>query len=331
MDARDIGFGCALLGTWFSSLFTGVAFSQAYHYFHRSPNDGPLRKGLVATLIILCSAAWVGEYAEIYFPTVAHWGDLASLATDSWATPFYTISNATAGVIVNTYLIYRFYNVSKNIILAVLLGLLNLFSFVMAFLPLFMYAGVGHTRTLEDVQKVVPLTIIWTVACAICDVAIAISLVWTLRGMKTTFTDTDRLLHRVTVISVRNGCATSLASIGAMLGTIILPYIAEIFLYMLAPLYLMSLLSNLNLRGSRKSGNRTWSYVKKNTVAGNTSIVINGIHVHHTVHTTGDPTVAEIEMATRKGQEDDGTMQQKQEPSADGFRSQQIHFGSDSV
>ncbi|KAJ7713065.1 hypothetical protein B0H16DRAFT_1623056 [Mycena metata] len=332
MGATDVEFGCALLGTWFASMFTGVALSQAYHYFHQSPNGGPLRTGLVATLIILCCAAWVGQYAEIYFPTVADWGDLASLATESWATPFCTISNATAGVIVNTYLIYRFYNVSKNIVLAFLLGLLNLLSFVMAFLALFVYAGVGQTRTLEDVQKVVPLTIVWTVACTICDVAIAISLFWTLRGMKTTFQDTDRLLYRVTVISVRNGYTTSLVSTGAMITTIIFPYstIAEIFLHMLTPLYLMSLLSNLNLHGSGKSESRPLSYSRKNTVAGNANIVINGIHVQHTILTTGDPPASEIEMAERKGQEN-GSVQQKQEPSADRFHSQHIHFRSDSV
>ncbi|KAJ7739374.1 hypothetical protein B0H16DRAFT_1568739 [Mycena metata] len=331
MGATDIEFGCTLLGTWFSSLFTGVAFSQAYHYFHQSPNDGRLRKGLVAILIILCCAAWIGEYAEIYFPTVAHWGQSHFLSRER-ITPFYTISSATAGVIVNAYLIYRFYDVSKNIILALLLGLLNLFSFVMAFLPLFMYAGVGQTRTLEDDQNVVPLTIVWTVACAICDVAIAISLVWTLRGMKTTFKDTDRLLSRVTVISVRNGCATGLVSTGAMISTIISPYstIAEIFLYMLAPLYLMSLLSNLNLDGSGKSGSQTWYSSRKNTLAGNANIVIDGIHVQHTTLTIGDRPASEIEMAARKGQ-DDGSVQQKQEPSVNGFRSQQIHFGSNPV
>ncbi|KAJ7724767.1 hypothetical protein B0H16DRAFT_1595678 [Mycena metata] len=328
MGAKDIEFGCALLGTWFASLFTGMAFSQERNI------SGFSEKGLVATLIILCSAAWVGEYAEIYFPTVAHWGDFASLATE---TPFYTISNATAGVIVDTYLIHRVYNVSKNIILALLLGLLNLFAASDAyrptcFLPLFMYASVGQTRTLEDVQKGVPLTIIWTVACAICDVAIAISLLWTFRGMKTTFKDTDRLLHRVTVISVRTGCAASLVSIGAMISTIISPYstIAEIFLYTLVPLYLMSLLSNLNLHGSGKSTSRPWSHTRKNTFAGSANIVINGIHVQHTILTTGDPPASEIEMAARKRQ-DNGSVQQKQEPSADGFPSQQFHFGSDTT
>ncbi|KAJ7722933.1 hypothetical protein B0H16DRAFT_344869 [Mycena metata] len=87
-----------------------------------------------------------------------------------------------------------------------------------------MYGGGGHARTLNDVQKVVPLAIFWTVATAVCDVAIATSLVWTLRGMKTTFKDTDRLLRRVMMISVWNGLTTSLAATEGMLGTIILPY-----------------------------------------------------------------------------------------------------------
>ncbi|KAJ7041657.1 hypothetical protein C8F04DRAFT_1079613, partial [Mycena alexandri] len=297
----------------------------AYDYFHQSPNDGPLRKGLVATLVILCCTALVGEYVQIYLVGISC--DLASLATES---PFLSISNATAGLIVNAYLIYRFCTVSKNITVALLLGLLNLFSFVMAFLPSLMYGGVGQ-RTLEDIQKVAPLAIVWSTACAMCDVAIAISLVWTLRGMKTTFKDTDRLLRRVIVISVRNGCTTGLASIGAMLGTIILPFstIASIFLYMLAPLYLLTLLSNFNLRGSARSGSRTWSSSRKNNTAA--SIIINGIQVRHTTITAGDPTASEVEMAARKGQENDGSVPQKQGPSADGFRSEQIHFGSDSA
>ncbi|KAJ7185216.1 hypothetical protein C8R46DRAFT_1287606 [Mycena filopes] len=328
MGAMDTGFGTGLIGTWFTSILCGVAFAQASRYFNVSENDTRFRKGLVVVVILLCICALGSEFAVIYLPTVTFWGDVESLSKETYAAPVAAISNATIAFIVNSYLISRFYSVSKNIIITLMLLLVNLFAFVMSFLPPLIGAGPGHAKTLADLKIIVPLSTVWAVASAVIDVLIAISLVWTLRGMKTNFKDTDRLLRRVMVISVQNGFTTALASIGGMIATLLIPFstVSSIFFFMLGPLYLLTLLSNLNLRGSNKSGSRTWT---NHTVPGNTSIVINGIRVERTAITTVDPTTAEIEMAARKG-DDDGSVNQKQDLNgAADFRQIRFNTGSE--
>ncbi|KAJ7166690.1 hypothetical protein C8R46DRAFT_265641 [Mycena filopes] len=330
MGATDTGFGTALLATWFASILAGLAFAQAFHYYNNAENDTRFRKGLLGVVIFLLLCALGAEYALIYLPTVTFWGDVAALSDETWASPIYGACNALIAVIVNSYLISRFYSVSKNIFVTLLLLLMNMFAFVMALVTALYGAGPGHAESLAQLHKLVSLATIWAIASSVTDVLIAASLVWTLRGMKTNFKDTDRLLRRVMGISVQNGCTTSIASIGGMISTILLPFstVSLVFNYMLGPLFLLTLLSNLGLRGSSgKSGSRTWSTSRNHTVPGNTSIIVNGIRVERTAITTVDPTTSEIEMEPARKGDDDGSVHQKQDLSGTtGFR--QIHFNT---
>ncbi|KAJ7164455.1 hypothetical protein C8R46DRAFT_1099581, partial [Mycena filopes] len=267
MGALDTGFGCALIATWFASILLGVAFAQAFDYFRMSENDTKLRKGLVVTVMVLCLSALGAEYAVIYLPTVTFWGDVASLSEESYASPVYSSCNATIALIVNTYLISRFYSVSKNIIVTLVLLVMNLFAAIMTCVPPLLGGGPGHPTTVAGLKNLIPIITTWAIANAVTDLLIALSLVWALRRMKTSFKDTDRLLRRVMILSVQNGCTTALASIGAMIGSLVMPFssISVLFTYMLGPLYLLTLLSNLNLRGSSKSGSRTWTSSRNHT------------------------------------------------------------------
>ncbi|KAF7368842.1 hypothetical protein MVEN_00209600 [Mycena venus] len=293
MGRLDIGFGTSLLGSWFGSLLCGAALAQTYEYFKIFPND-------------------IGEYVDVYMPTVTFWGNPAALLDETWSVPLYTISNALVAIIVNSYLISRFYSVSKNIVVTVFLFLVTLLAFVMSFLPVLLYPGVAN------IQKAVPLALVWTIASAVSDVLIAASLVWTLRGMKTTFTDTNRLVRRVMIISIQNGCTTSVLAIGGMISTIIIPYsnVAEVFFFQLGPLYVLTLLSNFNLRGAGKSGSRTWSSSRNNNTM-NSSIVIDAAQMRRPAIVTKD---SDIEMGNRKGEE----RTVKQDP----FRAEGINYSS---
>ncbi|KAJ7187411.1 hypothetical protein C8R46DRAFT_1342508 [Mycena filopes] len=229
-------------------------------------------------------------------------------------------------LIVNTYLISRFYSVSKNIFVTLALLVINLFAAIMTLILIL-------TDTTLQLKNLIPMITTWAISAAVTDVLIALSLVWTLRGMKTSFKDTDRLLRRIMILSVQNGCTTALASIGAMIASLVMPFrsISVIFTYMLGPLYFLTLVSNLNLRGSSKSSSRGWSSGRNNTVGGTTSIVINGIRVERTAVTTVDPSNSELELEGRKDREDDGSVHHKQQDlgvGVGGFR-QNIHFNGD--
>ncbi|KAJ7771218.1 hypothetical protein B0H14DRAFT_3894751 [Mycena olivaceomarginata] len=306
MGLLDIGFG--LIGSWLASILCGVVYSQAFQYFTNFPNDSWTRKALVIASVLFSLVGLVGAYADVYVPTVTFWGNPAAFLTETWSVPVYSCANAMVAITVNSYLISRFYAVSKNIFVTLVLGSLTLFAFVMAFLVIFLYPGVDP----ENFRKVKKLTLTWTLSCVMSDVSIAASLVLTLRRMRSDFNSTNRLLRRVIIISIQNGCATSLVAIAGMIAAIfkINSNIPALFFFLLSPLYLLTLLSNFNVRESGKSGSRTWSS-GRNTAD---SIVVGGIHVNRT---NMNPKESEIQMANMNQDESEGSWDQKPGPSAE--------------
>ncbi|KAJ7482237.1 hypothetical protein B0H11DRAFT_2280076 [Mycena galericulata] len=317
----------------------GLAVSQATQYFTNFPNDSPTRKALVATSLVFCLVALVGAYVDVYEPTVTFWGDISALSTETWSVPVYTIFNTLTGTIVNSYLISRFYTLSKNIVVTVFLGVVVLFILVMAFVSTLVHP---FKDPAADFKRAELLGLMWAISSAVCDVLIAVSLVWTLRGMKTTFKETNQLVHRVMQSAIQNGCATSITALAGMVACIfkIDSNIPTLFYFLLGPLYCLTLLSNFNLRESGKSGSRQWSS-SRNNHTNTTNIVIDGIResiahpayrrmvidgwdadVRRTAIVTVDQTESEMELPNRK--RDEGSTNQKQEPSVDSFRAEDI-------
>ncbi|KAF7358957.1 hypothetical protein MSAN_01236100 [Mycena sanguinolenta] len=300
MGALDYAFGTSLMGSWFASILCGVAYAQAFAYFKSYPNDSWVRKALVIASILFSLLGLVGAYADVYEPLVSFWGDPAALATETWSVPMYSVANAAEALTVNGYLISRFYFISKNIFVSFILALISVCAFVAAFLVVFLFPGV------ENFEKVKPVVYVWIIVGVIADVSIALSLVFTLRSMKTSFKETNRLVRRVMVIVIQNGCATSLCAIAGMIATIfkIDTNLAAVFFFLLSPLYVLTLLSNFNMRGSSgaSSGSRTWSSSRN---AANSSIVINNIHVQRMTTVAVAPTeLSEVELSSTKLDED---------------------------
>lgn len=80
-----------LIGSWLASILYGLVLIQLFRYFRMYPNDAPLRKGIVASSMLFCTAALVADYANVYLvsldlfnyscvvemfsqPTVSFWG-----------------------------------------------------------------------------------------------------------------------------------------------------------------------------------------------------------------------------------------------------------------
>ncbi|KAJ7853645.1 hypothetical protein B0H14DRAFT_3450073 [Mycena olivaceomarginata] len=284
MGALDLGFGTSLIGSWLASILCGIAYAQAFTYFSNFPNDSWIRKALVIASILFSLVGLVGAYADVYFPCVTFWGNPSALLTETWAVPMYSVANAMQALTVDLYLISRFYSIQKHLRVAP-------FGLDLSF------------------DKVKPIVYIWVIAAVVADVAIATCLVWTLQAMKTNFKDTNRLIRHVSIISIQNGLATSICAIAGTIATIfkIQSNVPAVFFFLLSPLYLITLLSNFNLRGNGKLGSRTWSSSRNNnTNVPNTSIVINGIHVQRSAIVTVDATTSEIDMGTSKKQDDGG-------------------------
>ncbi|KAJ7185299.1 hypothetical protein C8R46DRAFT_1185079 [Mycena filopes] len=306
MSSYVVGFGNDLIATWCTILLCGVAFSQAFHYFARFPDDGLVRKILVGVVVFLLVLTQAVECAETYEGTRRRFGYNVRSSTQP---VLFLLSGSLIAFIVDQFLIHRFYTVSNNLWIAVVLTLLNLVSLVMGLLVLQIFASiVGGGFTLEAIEKIGPLSIVWGTTSAVTDVSIAACLVWTLRGMKTSFKDTTQLIHHIMAVSVQNGCTTSLAQIAGMTASIVAPSsrIEDVFFLLLGPLYLITLLSSLSLRGSAAASRGT--FPEGPDMSGASQIAFGGVHVRRLVATTGGTTTLTDSEGARKEYQHDTTV-----------------------
>ncbi|KAJ7677054.1 hypothetical protein DFH06DRAFT_617633 [Mycena polygramma] len=286
--AMDQTLGMLLVGTWIASVLCGIVLVEAFKYFALFPNDSWKRKGLVLLLLTLCVAAMIGEYGTTYYPTVTYWGELEVLGKIFWTLPLESFANSISGIIVDCYLIYRFYMLSKNIWATLFLCALLLVALGGYFIVFFLLV----TRQIIKYQSMETKgAIIYSIAQAVVDVLIAVGLIWKLRSMKSSFKRTNTFLNRVMVGALRTGSITALCAILVL--AIFLhnksSVLSTLFSFQLAPLYTLTLLFNFNLR--RK-------YVQPLTIPKtseigngifNTTLLLSGIHIHRTAIVAMDP------------------------------------------
>ncbi|KAJ7185224.1 hypothetical protein C8R46DRAFT_375026 [Mycena filopes] len=307
MGAYDSGFGAGLIATWLTSLLLGVGFAQAFRYFRKFPNDNLFKKCIVALVLVLLVVASAMECAEMYMHVVRDWGKPMARTVHTWPPLVFVICNTLTGNIVNQFLVHRFYAVSKNLWMTLILCLLNLGSLVMSLIGLSLLANyVDGTATSAETRRIIPVSAVWTSISVIADVAIALSLVWTLRGMQTSFRGSTQLIQHIIAVSIQNGCTTSACAIATLIANVLVPEnkVDELFYFLTGPLYLLTLLSNLTLRESAQAS-RGWSSYETN-MSRNSHVAFGGVHVHRSVITDSD--TSNDSEAAREEEYDDSTV-----------------------
>ncbi|KAJ6486544.1 hypothetical protein C8R47DRAFT_1320974 [Mycena vitilis] len=281
--------GMLLVGTWIASVLFGVVLVEAHKYFSLFPNDSWMRKGLVLLLLALCVAAMIGEYGTTYYPMVTYWGDVEVLFKIFWTLPLESFANAISGIVVDCYLIYRFYKLSKNIwatlflyaVLVVALG---------GYLIVFVLVATRQNIKYQSIET--KGAIIYSIAQAVADVLIAAGLIWKLRSMKSSFKQTNTFLNRVMVGALRTGSITALCAILILVIFLHNKYsdLSTLFSFQLAPLYTLTLLFNFNLRGMYIQPSITTPKISEsgNGIL-NSTLLFSGIQIHRTAIVTMDP------------------------------------------
>ncbi|KAJ7484618.1 hypothetical protein FB451DRAFT_88132 [Mycena latifolia] len=316
--AFDEIFGALLLGTWAASFLFGLVVAEAHKYFTTFPNDPWNRKGLVIVTLIFSLAALVGDYANTYLPTVTYWGNTEAIAKVYWPLPLYSIMNTLLAIIVDCFLIQRFYTLSKNIWITLFLYsliLLALAGYLMGFIPLVR----GSTYADRDKARIGGL--LCFIAMVLCDFFTAAGLIWKLRTMKSSFSHTNTFMNRVIIGAIQTGSTTSLCSILLLITFLNNPQtnVCTFFIFLFAPLYSLTLLFNFNLR--RNAGTSGTSKTSESR-GGNNNIIMDGIQVHRTAIVTMDPTDSELEAARRRTDEDNSI--KKSDPDVESFGGRKV-------
>ncbi|KAJ7164524.1 hypothetical protein C8R46DRAFT_1193125 [Mycena filopes] len=314
MGAYDNEFGVGLISTWVVVLLAGVGFTQAVRYFAKFPNDILFNKTLVSVVVFLLVGGMATQCAEMYLHLISHRGNPIAFTIETWPPVVAAICTSVVGFIVDQFLIRRFYIVSKNIWITGVLSLLNVVSFVMGLIIVRSFASkIGKTITLTELNhNIATLTTVWSSISVGTDIGIAACLVWTLRGMKTSFKNTNQLIQHIMIVSIQNGCTTSAVEFVGMVihnaspGT----RIDEFFNDLIAPLHLLALLSNLTLPASARDSARHghWS-AGGNPTSHSSEVAFGGVHIQRSVITTVDGPYPDLEAAyddtTVRGTSDD--------------------------
>ncbi|KAK7055128.1 hypothetical protein R3P38DRAFT_1345363 [Favolaschia claudopus] len=301
MGLDDV-FGALLLGSWAASILFGLVLAEAFKYFTAFPNDPWSRKGLVILCLAMTVAALAGDYANTYLPTVTYWGNTEALAKVYWPLPLYSIMNTLLSNIVDCYLIYRFYSLSKNIFATLFLYALVLLAFagyLMGFIPL-----VRGSFSLADRENSRIGAMINFITLSVCDILIAAGLIWKLNSMRSNFAHTNTFIKRVMIGAIQTGSLTSITAILLLITFLNNPQsnIPTFFIFLFAPLYTLTLLMNFNVR--RAPGTSGTSKTSESRGNGNNNIIMDGIQVHRTAIVTMDPTDSELEAQRRRMDEE---------------------------
>ncbi|KAJ7883077.1 hypothetical protein B0H13DRAFT_2047280 [Mycena leptocephala] len=294
LPALDTITGALLIGTWANSLLYTAEFMQAMYYFSHFKHDGWKLKTLVAVAFLIDTVSTVVDYVCVYLYVITHAGDPLYLGHTPWPLPFYVIATAVVGVVVQTFLVVRYWRVTQNTIVVLFLALLIASAFGGSFACGLM---VALYPTFKDRTKIkIPATI-WLVTEAIIDLGIAAALLWELRKARGIMVERRSVLDRLVAVTFQTGAAAATVAVAALIAYLLKPEsnLPGGITYTLGRIYVLTLLSNLNIRRSGKSYSSTGVSSSPGTRGrepGSLAFDVggtdnpSGIHVHRTARTS---------------------------------------------
>ncbi|KAF9265988.1 hypothetical protein L218DRAFT_971845 [Marasmius fiardii PR-910] len=189
MANTDNTLGGLIGGTWANSYLFMIEIIMVARYFSRFRSDPLWLKCVVSLTLAVDLTSTINHYACAYMYTVLHWGDRDYLQNQYWPFPVYLVTTGASAFIVQQSLIFRFWTLTKSLIVTIYLVLSSLAAFGGAIATAVIvhrfstFSERGHVR--------IPVTI-WLVASAIADVSIASTLIFVLHRVKTPFRTTKR-------------------------------------------------------------------------------------------------------------------------------------------
>ncbi|KAJ6449744.1 hypothetical protein C8R45DRAFT_1128653 [Mycena sanguinolenta] len=274
----DANTGALLIGTWASSLLYMAELLQAVYYFRNFKNDSWKLKSYVALVFTIDTISAIGNYACVYLYTITHAGDFVYLTKQNWAVPLYIISTSFVGILVQSFLVVRYWRFTNNTTIVCFVSILILAMFVGG---IYSVLVVVLFPALKDRNKAWISGIVFFVTQVSADLIIAGALVRELMKAKSVFKGQQRrvnnTLNRLVLHTIQTGTATAVVAVLALVMLALLPSSSVVFLfpprflidyetnipvgimYTSGRVYVLNMLLNLNIRDSGRSKNSTFS------------------------------------------------------------------------
>ncbi|KAJ6478694.1 hypothetical protein DFH09DRAFT_1215263 [Mycena vulgaris] len=248
----DTTTGILLIATWANSFLYLAELIQARYYFRHFKHDDWKLKALVSVALLLDTVSAVTDYACVYLYTITHAGDPGYLADQHWPIPLFLFTTAVIAILVQSFLVVRYWSFTRNIPVTLLNSFLSIVALGGAFASAVTLAKFPAFKEREKVK--IP-AMIWLVTEAVADLSIAAALLWELRKVRPAVVDKRSVLDRLVALTIRTGTATATLAVATFIGYLVKEEstISTGIAYTLGRVYVLSMLANLNIRGSGKS------------------------------------------------------------------------------
>ncbi|KAJ7342781.1 hypothetical protein DFH08DRAFT_962822 [Mycena albidolilacea] len=305
--------GALLIGTWASSLLYTAEMYQAVYYYRHFKNDNWRLKTLVEhsrlRFVLIPSIIFIlPQY------TITHVGDTAYFANQNWTIPVYVFTTAAVALPVQIYLVARYWKLCAYLSSAVSpldprCGAQTIFggSFTCGLM-------VAVFPAFKDRDKLkIPATL-WLITEAAADIGIAVALLWEFLKTRSTSTETRNVVKRLIAVTLQTGTATAAIAVAALIGYLLNEEsnIGVGFAWCLGRTYVLSMLSNLNVRKSARVWTPSTSKAATSTIR-STSVAfaqpgtemdtnLSGLYSHRTavVHIEGQQEMNPQSLMTKK-------------------------------
>ncbi|KAJ7223563.1 hypothetical protein GGX14DRAFT_558130 [Mycena pura] len=250
--ALDAITGVLLIGTWVNSVLYTAELIQAFYYFRHFKHDDWKLKTLVTVAFTADTGSILCNYASIYLYTITHAGDSVYLEHQNLPVMVGGFTAIIVAVLVQSFLTVRYWRFTKNITVTLSICLLIIAAFGGAFSVaiIVLLSPTFHNRARLEI----PVTT-WLATGTAVDICIATSLLWEIRKSHIEGHDRNSLFNRVVAITIQTGTASAAVAIASLMAYLLNgpSNVSLSIVNCLGHVYILSMLSNLNIRTSGNS------------------------------------------------------------------------------
>lgn len=223
-----------------------------YHHREQRRNDKWILHVAICINLVSDALGTIAICASVYLFLVTHWGEETAIEIHYWPVAVNCFSSGISALVVQLFMIYRFWRMSSYHTVSCALVLSAVFAIVGTL-------ATGITTAIHAPLKTRRYAKFFAIqslaAGAGTDIMITISLIYALYRTKTYFTSTKALLHRIAALAIITGLVTTIIALIALI-TFLTVSISEItiaFSWLLGRTYtctmLFTLLYRYRLRG----------------------------------------------------------------------------------
>ncbi|KIK61861.1 hypothetical protein GYMLUDRAFT_243031 [Collybiopsis luxurians FD-317 M1] len=297
--AYDDLLGTILLGTWVCSMLYAEVLRDTWFYFKNFPKDSLFLKALVAATVLCDSVSLAADYADVYLNMVSHWGDQTFIVKQYWPVTLYLCTTGITAALVQGFLAIRYYTLTRNWIFV--LVTFALIACALATSEATATTFALHPDYSDRYRGRIPV-IMWMTTTAVADIVISVALILQLYSMKTSFSNTESAIKRLIRQTIQTGTASSAIAICVLVSFLVnnSSNIETMFAFILGRVYVLTLLSNVNMRKSTNKDDITMNTEDESRKHArvNPTVTVEGIQVHRTIVRMEDDEYAEAKPTT---------------------------------